>query len=284
MEDPNLIIAWLIPASDSRESLEQTLLAIRLLENQSRYVPSQGDIEQEHGSRETTVSREDHDEGHVPNYTSHPGLQLTFNHGPKSRQGFVIGSNRDYCDIVLPSLQKISRRHCSLTFDAERRLILRDFSTNGTTVTYDGNGEERRKDFTWILSDKSLTGVEKIVIQIQKIKFQIIVSRHEANPALYNKKIDQFRQHATVGDELLLGGLGIQSTASTIHQSGTHTPRNPIFIHQGLLGTGSYSIVRRVWDVSTGCTYAIKEIFNMKESQWRREVTTLRRLSQLSNV
>lgn len=178
-----------------------------LSENQSRYVPSRGDIEQEHGSWETTVSREDNDEGHVPNYTSHQRLQLTFNHGPKSRQDFVIGSNRDYCDIVLPSLQKISRRHCSITFDAERPLILRDFSTNGTTVTYDGHGKERRTDFTWILSGKSLTGVEKIVIQIHKIKFQIIVSRHETNPVLYNDKLDQFRQHATAGANCFLVDL-----------------------------------------------------------------------------
>lgn len=284
MGDQNLTIAWLIPASDNPDSLGQTLKVFDQEENQCRYFPPQREIEQEHGSRETTVSREDHDEGYVPNYTSHPRLQLTFNHGPKSGPGFVFGSNPECCDIVLPSLPKISRQHCYLTFDANRRLVLRDFSTNGTTVTYDGLGQERRKDFIWILSDKSLTGVQKIVIQIQKIKFQIIVSRHETNLGLYNSKIDQFRQHETAGDDLLLGRLGIQSTASTIHQSGTHTPRIPIFIHQGLLGTGGYSIVNRVWDVSTGSTYAIKEIFNMEESQWRREESILRRVSDLSNV
>lgn len=133
-------------------------------------------------------------------------------------------------------------------------------------MTYDGLGKERRKDFTWILNDKSLTGVQKIVIQIQKIKFQIIVSSYETNLSLYNDKIDQFRQHETAGDDLLLGRFGIKSTASTIQQSGTHTPRIPIFIHQGLLGTGGYSIVKRVWDVSTGSTYAIKEIYNTEKS------------------
>jgi hypothetical protein len=295
MEDPNLI-ACLYPAKPEHNS-KYTWDTIRMRENSARYTPPLGGIEPgpEHGSRESTASVED-DEDDDP--TSYPGLQLTFNF--KAGPGLVLGTDRNGCDIVLPKLadNKISRRHCYLTFDAKRRLILRDLSAHGTTVTYDGQGDEKRRTivtyddkgrekchhFTWILSDNHLKDVQKIVIIIQEIEFQIIVSKHETYPGLYIDNVDRFLLQANADDELPFGALGIQSASSTAHQSGALTPQTPIYIDQGRLGSGAYSIVNRVWNVSTGFLYARKEVFNMKESAWKKEASIMRKVSQLSNV
>ena len=154
------------------------------------------------------------------------------------------------------------------------------------TDAYDNQGGEKRHHFTWILSGgDGPSEVEKIVIDIERVKFQIIVAKHETHPHLYNEKVDRFLQ-ANADDELPFGALGIQSTTSTAHQTGAHTPtpQTPIYINQWRLGSGKFSIVNRVWDVSTGLLYASKEIFNMKESQWRREARVMSRVTQLRNV
>lgn len=71
------------------------------------------------------------------------------------------------CNIVLPRLRKISQRYCYLTFDTERRLILRDCSTHGTIVTYNDKGGELRRYFTWILGGHDVPQETKnIVIKI----------------------------------------------------------------------------------------------------------------------
>ncbi|KAG9230392.1 kinase-like domain-containing protein [Amylocarpus encephaloides] len=213
------------------------------------YISAFGRPEPERGSRESTISHEDDDDGDNNDLTSHAGLQLTFNSGPKAGQGFILGTDINSYDIVLLNFGKISRRHYCLTFDVERRLILRNLSQNGTivtyngqggekrrtTVTYDGKGGEKRHYFTWVLSGSEVSEVEKIVIQIQEIKFQIIVSRHETYPDLYNNNVNRFLQEANADDELPLSGLGIQ------------------------------------------------KIFNMTKSQWRREARIMDQVSRLSN-
>lgn len=79
-----------------------------------------------------------HDEG-SNDLQYQPYLQWTFSQGPKGSKGLMFGHGPN-SDIVLPRLKEISREHCYLTFDAQRRLILKDKSTHGTTVTYDEEG------------------------------------------------------------------------------------------------------------------------------------------------
>lgn len=110
MEDPNLI-AELFPI-DGEDNAKYTWDIIRMRENTSRYIPPQGESKSDFRSRESTPSSEDK-EGIIPNNTSYPGLQLTFN------PGLVLGTDPD-CDIVLPQLRQISQRHYYLTFDSQR--------------------------------------------------------------------------------------------------------------------------------------------------------------------
>ncbi|KAF4618138.1 hypothetical protein G7Y89_g14971 [Cudoniella acicularis] len=202
------LIAFLLPAAGNRSTLD----AICMRENGGRYVPPQEELECD--SRESTVSIQ-HEDDPSSDTESYPQLQLAFNPGPKAGQGFLFGTDKNCCDIVLPRLNEISRRHCYLTFDAERRLILRDISTRGTIVTYDGKGGERRRHFTWILSGDQVSEVKKIVIQIQKIQFQIVISKHEAHSDQYVDNVDRFLLQGNADDELPFGALGIQSGSST---------------------------------------------------------------------
>src|ERR1700684_2504164 len=46
-----------------------------------------------------------------------PGLQLTFNNGPKASQRFVFGCSKIQSDIFLPNKGRmVDRSHCYLTF------------------------------------------------------------------------------------------------------------------------------------------------------------------------
>lgn len=215
MEDPNLI-ACLYPADS--DILARS--AIRIRENSARYIAPPEDTQPEYGSRESTVSQEDNED---KNPRSQPGLQLTFNTGPKAGQGFIIRTDKNRCDIVLPKLSKISRYYYCLTFDKERRLILRDLSRNGTIITYNGQGGEKRRTiityndkgrekryyFTWILSGDKAQKFKKIVIQIAEIKFRIIVSKYKTYLDLYNDNINWFLRDVNVNNELPFGVLSI---------------------------------------------------------------------------
>jgi hypothetical protein len=278
MEDSN-VIAHLYPADDERKS-KPAWDSIRMQQNSNRYIPPQEAADR--GSRESTVSSDD--EGcYAPKYTSYPGLQLTFDSELKTGEGIVIGID-DQSDIVLQGQPgtRISRRHCSLTFDAQRRLVLQDFSHNGTIVTYDGRGAEKRKHFPWILSGRNLSEVKKIIIEIGEIKFQIVVPEHNDHPALYIDNVDRFLLRANANGDLPFGALGIQSTSSTAPQSGALTPHAPIYIKQWRLGSGLSSTVDRVWDVSTGLVFACKKI--SAKFDYRKEASITERVSRLSNV
>ncbi|KAG4430848.1 hypothetical protein IFR05_013664 [Cadophora sp. M221] len=273
MEDPN-VIAKLFSADGNNGYAMDTIC---MSENASRYIPPQRNTKSDFRSRESTASLDDEEGTTTPDNSSCPGLQLAFNSGPKAGPGLVLGTDPD-CDIVLPQLRKISRRHCYITFDSQRRLILRDFSHYGTIVSYNGKGEKARRRFTWILGGPPVSQrnepIEPIVIEIQKIRFRIIISKHDQDPDLYIANVDQF----------LLGALDFQSGSSTATVSGATSPLpiDPIRIEQETLGTGAFAIVKRHWDVSTGIEYAYKEPLNKRRfdrRSWKRQADIMGQIS-----
>lgn len=122
-------------------------------------------------------------------------LRLSFSHPPTSPHGFLIGTDPD-CDIVLPSLPGISRRHCLLTFDASSRLVLRDTSKNGTSVWYDHQSNGDRRDFSWVLSSGGACGfpdrVGRIVVDVQTVRFQVVVNDPGTDAEGYLRRVDDF--------------------------------------------------------------------------------------------
>ncbi|PKS05736.1 hypothetical protein jhhlp_007565 [Lomentospora prolificans] len=138
-----------------------------------------------------------------------PALQLRFSHKPKTHLGFLIGTDASTCDIVLPKLPGISRRHCYLTFDAESRLILRDMSKNGTAVWYDHHSNGDRRGTSWVLSSGGSYGfpdqVKRIVLDIQTVRFQIIVNAPLLDVDGYVRRVDDFLVELAERRELATG-------------------------------------------------------------------------------
>lgn len=277
MENPNLIVC-LFPADGNSCALD----VISNSDNALLYIFPQKEREVNCRSRESTASLSREETG--PDYGCYPSLQLTFNPEPKSTRGFIFGTDRNCCDIIFPQLRYISRRHCSITFDEKRRLVLHDLSRHGTIVTYDGKGGEKRRNFTWILSGDEALPESKIILQIQDIRFHLIVSRPKMHQDLYIANVDRFLQAARGTNEPSFGPFGIHSTKSTASQSGTQTPQAPIYIFQEELGRGGFSIVNRIWDVSTGSLYASKEFRNINGFDWELEVSNTRKASLISPV
>ncbi|CZR65638.1 uncharacterized protein PAC_15538 [Phialocephala subalpina] len=268
MEDSNSI-AWLSPTT-SEDKGKHTWEAIRM--NTSQHIQE----ESGYRSRQSTVPPDEDDQ--EDQAASYPRLPLTFDAELKSGKGLMFGTDPN-CGIALPRLRKISRHHCYLTFDAERRLILRDCSTYGTTVSYNDQGRELRRHFTWILGGHKVPRrTKEIVIEIQGVSFRIEVSRHDESPDLYNANVDRFLQEA---DEPHLNGLGIYSPTAPPSQS--HTPnQGAIRLKQETLGKGAFAVVRRYWDVSTGIEYAYKEPLNKRKfnrKSWEKEAEIMGQIS-----
>ena len=289
MED---LIACLYPYDDSPCFYART--AVNSDENSSRHIEPQQEVPELPGrrSRESTAPP-GNSENKTQSYLYEPGLQLMFSHGPKAGLGFVFGAEASSCDIPLPPLQEISRRHCYLTFDEQQRLIVRDTSSYGTIVTYNRKGGEKRRNFTWIVGGHRVPDeTEEIIIQINDdLKFQVVVSK-PTFPDLFVGNVDQFHTEIADYDELPFGALGFQSAISTAAASGTQTPKqgggtrtpnqNSILLKQKRLGKGAFSVVDHVWDVSTGLEYASKKFFHPDKVNWRKEASIMKQISHVS--
>ncbi|POR31802.1 Uncharacterized protein TPAR_07979 [Tolypocladium paradoxum] len=123
-------------------------------------------------------------------------IQLSFAQAPNRPGRFVLGSD-PRCDVVLPPLPGIAPRHCALRFDAEARLVLDDFSERGTAVWYDWESSGDQAGHSWVLSSGySLefpgTTVRRIVVDIQGLRFRVVVNDHSADWDAYKAKVDAF--------------------------------------------------------------------------------------------
>ncbi|KAL0942921.1 camk family protein kinase [Colletotrichum truncatum] len=195
--DHHTVIAWLLPSSTNQPALE----AVRLPQNINRRIaaipeafeplptpnPNSYTINPSLLSKKSSASSLS---------KPRPALELSFTNPPKNHTGFVLGTDPG-CDILLPKLPGISPRHCHITFDAERRLIVRDTSDAGTAIWYDGNSNGDRTRESWIVSSGCSYGfpamVDRVVIDIQTVRFQIVVNDlHLGQPDVYEQQVDDF--------------------------------------------------------------------------------------------
>ncbi|KAJ4286018.1 hypothetical protein N0V88_008133 [Collariella sp. IMI 366227] len=320
MADPTLI-ACLYPSGNGQEGLHGIDNALRTIQmNESRrfeplredfsrcssLAPDDGDDindtdnDYDGGDGDGDDQEEAPDSGH--DYS--PGLRLGFDDERKSSLGILIGTSPK-CDIVLPkrdSLSGISPYHCTITFDEQGRLILKDLQNPedqrrrkrgrtafmpGTAVTYNGKGGQKRCAFTWILGDHEFTADNQpIVIALHdNLKFQIVVAPQDIHSSSYKENVARFLSGPSVCvDDLSLGQLGLWSMSSTAEQSGAQSPsemqppsKDAILLDGGELGRGGFAVVIRVWNVSTGLEYASKE--PLKKRHWEyleREINVLK--------
>jgi hypothetical protein len=175
------IIAWLVPTA--RGSYADK--AASMPENTLRSVPT--------AASPFLAS-------HLPDLaSSRPAraIQLAFDRPPRGRPGsFVLGADPARCDVVLPSRPGVAPRHCAVAFDAEARLVLHDFSDRGTQVWYDWDCIGDRADHSWLLSPGAGAGfpaaVRRVTIDIQGVRFQLVVNDHSANWDAYRARVDAF--------------------------------------------------------------------------------------------
>ncbi|KAI9675746.1 MAG: hypothetical protein M1817_001113 [Caeruleum heppii] len=275
MEDSNLI-ATLIPIDDK----EWAKNAFRLDHNQSRYLsPARGIAEGPTiSSREATPGTQQPDDD-AGQYDSAHRIQLTFDVKPKDpTKGYTFGTNPQTCDVLLGyrGAYRISGRHFWITFNQNKRLILEDFSTYGTAVSYNGQAkDEVRNRFIWILDLKPNVGRYDVQVHIHGLSFKVELATHNTCEAEYGKKVNDFLKDLRTASPPL-GGLGIYTP--TADPSESLTPKRlPIYIREQNLGSGSFGGVDKVIDMSTGSVYARKDFYEP-----RRETEKEDWLNQIS--
>lgn len=195
-------IAWLIPSAGNRWAAE----AMRMPQNSPRRIDVSPCFDSIPEDDESSSEKENDTVLSVKPPRS--ALSLSFDRKPRGLRGFVIGTDPKSCDIVLPKVRGVSRRHCHITFDAEKRLVLRDTSKHGTAVWYDGHSNGDRRQYSWLLSSGFSYGfpssVGRIVIDIQTIRFQIVVNACLPQSDFYQAQVDDFL--ASVSPVSLLPG------------------------------------------------------------------------------
>ncbi|KAL9100366.1 MAG: hypothetical protein Q9163_004248 [Psora crenata] len=255
MEDPDLI-AILIPVDEDHYAEN----AFRRSENKNRCLPPTRRIDEGPAisSREPTpVYNLPQKDNSGNDYKDTHRLQLIFDSPPKDpTKGYAFGTDKLKCDVLLASrgVRGTSGVHFHITFDVinkERRLVLRDSSTNGTAVSYNGQAEN-----------------EEIKVHVRRLQFKVKLVSHRTCEAEYKKNVGNFLNYSRTADPLL-GGLSINSYTTEVAPSQSRTPgQRPVYIHEKELGKGSFGQVDRVIDVSTGVIYAYKTFY---EPPWAKD-------------
>ena len=220
-----------------------------------------------------------------------PCIELRFSKIPRSHYGVVFGVDPN-SDVVLPDHGSLSYHHFSLTFDEANRLIIKDWgATNGTEVTYDDQGRGARKEFQWIVGgDPVLEDISDIIIALPtqpKIKLKIIVAQYDIESKEYIDRVDRFRQGSATAEDLF-ADLNIPKRQDTRRPTGAHTTGTGNIYLTKVLGEGSFAVVSRFWNVSTGEKHALKEPSRkairdgqFKVENWKNENHIMRRTSHV---
>ncbi|KAE9968652.1 hypothetical protein EG328_007338 [Venturia inaequalis] len=266
-------------------------------------------------SRETTAEPEEDTSKKMNDLDKLHSIQLTFDDPIlKNGEGIMFGWNPDTCDIVMPKIRGISREHCYLTFNDRRQLMVRDRSTNGTTVTYNGQGRTCKKNFTWIIGgDDFLESFKVIILELhERVKFQIVVPPFDPDSYAHMDHVAGFKAQMEELRVFPIGQLGLLDRAPTLPYSEMaskviSTSVSPplssdrcrrktlaamdeqaedkaIRLTRGELGRSSYGYVKHVWDVSTGIECASKIFFNAGKFDWKGEVDRMKKLSHINIV
>ena len=171
------VIAWLVPTARGTSADKATNMA----ENMFRTINT---------TSSTYLS------SCLPNLiASQPekALQLTFDQTPKRPGRFILGTDPRSCDIILPSsVPGVARQHCSLSFDAESRLVLEDFSDSGTQVWYDWESLGDKTDYTWVLASAPGT-TQRITVDIQGLRLRVVLNHHpDRDMEAFEKRVEEF--------------------------------------------------------------------------------------------
>ncbi|KAK4038259.1 hypothetical protein C8A01DRAFT_17631 [Parachaetomium inaequale] len=142
-----------------------------------------------------------------------PYLELRFSDIPPTSSGLVFGRDRNTCDIVLPNISGISRRHFALTYDnnfddGHYRLIVRDLSTYGTMVTYNHEGHKLGTKCDWVIGGSEVAdGATIIVRPHDDLRFRIVVTRRDITSPAYIRHVERWCRGLGASGAEAPGGL-----------------------------------------------------------------------------
>ncbi len=242
--------------------------------------------------REATVDEEDEDEEEHDDLRYEACIKVTFDHIPKTTFGLRAGRS-DLAELRLVKLPGVGFLHFALTFDKKYRLVVRDLGSKcGTTVIYDRLERARMSHFDWIVGGSDfLEGVSRIIVKVAKsVQFQLVVPRHDVGSETYRAKVDRFRAGTADTDQLLdLGCVGLLSRVKTELPSGVQTPSSraakDVTVRKEI-GHGTFAVVYRVWNVSTGeqCARKIPKGNTFDAGAWERETLIMDRIDHVSPI
>lgn len=234
------------------------------------------------GERESTAPPEDSEP--APTYFYLPCIELRFSNIPRTRHGLLFGRDPK-SDVVLPH-RHVSFHQFTLTFDTEKRLVVKDWgSSYGVEVTYDNEGRGRRSNFQWILGGGEVPRQkESIIINLQDtVKFQVVTNYHNIASQAYSDNIRQFWEDMSIVPELF-GGLGIARGPETELPTGAQTPSKGEIYLRKELGRGGFGVVTHLWNVSNGVEYALKEPLRYPwKAIWEKEARIMEQVSHVCN-
>ncbi|KAH8709519.1 DNA damage response protein kinase DUN1 [Beauveria bassiana] len=183
-----------------------------------------------------------------------PSLVVRLSDIPRTDKGLLFGSNPN-CDVVI-NYPGVSNIHFSLTFDEFNCPIIKDMeSLGGTQVTYDQQGHGYRRSFRWIIGDHDMIGrgISIVVAIYGVIALRIVIQAHEIMSPAYISAVKSFKRGMTTS-EALLAELGLSQPPTR----DTKTPGEGAIHLREHLGEGSFGVVTRLWNVSTGENRVVK--------------------------
>ena len=205
-----------------------------------------------------------------------PALQLTFSEKPKKPElGYVLGSDRETCDIYLGTLDDcVSPQMFAISFNQNNEVIMKSRSSHATAVTYSAQTEERAV-FTWIFpSDQDIS-----VNIAETIIFSVIVPTHGTDKAAFK---DHCRDFRTLADS----ASGALNPPNFTKQQNTMEP--PVYLRTGLIGSGGFGVVYKALSMPDGRTVAVKRFKSIKSIQskiaWKLEADVLKKLAKTPHV
>lgn len=283
MEDLDLIARVYAVAYHTQSATEAIMNSIHYVSPVEAPPPD----ETEYNSREPTPTPDPRKSDKTPP-PEDPFLELRFSKVPRSSHGFLFGRHPN-CDVVLPNRTGFSHYQCSITFDAEGRLIVKDLqSTLGTIVKYNDKANSRRSGFRWIISGcKTALHDKVIVIEIDDtVCFRIVVPQHSIESPVYVSKVDRWCAGQQTTQDLFQA-IDLRIRPDTQCPTGAHTPcTDPIFLSEEV-GKGGHGVVTYQWNVSDGFEFVVKEPLrprHFNKEAWKNEARIMNLISGRSPV
>lgn len=201
-QDPMMdsdLLALLFPENDNARC------CLRRPENSTRYV----------SFLDTDVAANSRDPTPAPESLGNIGVEcLELRFGDPKAKEWTIG-RASFCDIVL-GRSEVSRQHCQIIPQPDG-LYIKDVSSHGTAVAYDGEVPILQKSHMWRIAGKPGEPMlwDTLMLHIADVALRVVLPNHMAGDPTYIKNFED-SIHASQDDTTAMDGPDIISGRSTM--------------------------------------------------------------------